>query len=505
MKNKLLILVTSLLLGSNSFSQSNGNELFDNTYVHEIRITFEQENFWDSLEYYYAQYLDFGVEIKEMMASIEIDGNFIDSVAVREKGYYSNWGSDGLKEPFKIDLNEYVAGQKYDGLKKINLQNGFSDPSFMRDVLAYKFMRDAGIAAPRTSYARLYLNDEYWGLYIIAEQVDDRFLKNWYENDEGNLYKCINNTNLAWQGPGKAAYKDEFELQTNEEFDDWTHFINLVDKIREDDEFEDSISTVLQMNNYLRVLAADVLMYNWDSYYDHGRNFYMYYDSLAQAFQWIPWDYNLAFSNTATDIVVTSGGWGSEPKPLVDNVMDSDVYRKMYFNHLCILAENYFNLENLEAFIDETEALIEDAVNEDPNKLSTTADFHNNIDNNVSLMVGGWWTEFPGLKPFFENRYDEVMGQLAGYDHNCTALSVVEDKETNLKIYPNPSVTGVFNVDLVGDIDEIVVYSLYGQVIYSNVITNETTLQIDLSNFADGVYLVEFIGETKSQHKLVKN
>ena len=79
------------------------------------------------------------------------------------------------------------------------------------------------------------------------------------------------------------------------------------------------------------------------------------------------------------------------------------------------------------------------------------------------------------------------------------------DKETNLKIYPNPSVTGVFNVDLVGDIDEIVVYSLYGQVIYSNVINDENTLQIDLSNFADGVYLVEFIGETKSQHKLVKN
>lgn len=97
------------------------------------------------------------------------------------------------------------------------------------------------------------------------------------------------------------------------------------------------------------------------------------------------------------------------------------------------------------------------------------------------------------------------MGQLSGYNENCTALSLVEDKETNLKIYPNPSVTGVFNVDLVGDIDKIVMDSLFGQIIYSNVINDKTSIRIDLADFADGVYLVEFIGEPKSRHKSVTN
>ena len=174
-------------------------------------------------------------------------------------------------------------------------------------------------------------------------------------------------------------------------------------------------------------------------------------------------------------------------------------------NIYVFLAENYFNLENLETFINETNALIQDAVDEDPSELITAADFHSNIDNNVSLMLGGWWTDFSGIKPFFENRDDDVMGQLSGYNEHCTALSLVEDKETNLKIYPNPSVTGVFNVDLVGDIDKIVMDSLFGQIIYSNVINDKTSIRIDLADFADGVYLVEFIGEPKSRHKSVTN
>ena len=230
-----------ILIGINMFdvrAQYNGTEMFDESYVHEIRVTFEQENFWDSLEYYYAQYNDGLADKQYMIASVEIDGTIVDSVGVRQKGYFSNWGSEGLKEPLKIDFAEYVDGKRYDGLKKINLQNGFQDPSMMRDALAYKFMRDAGVAAPRSSYAKVYLNDTYWGLYVVVEQVDNKFVKNWFENNDGNLFKCINNTSLKWQGSSQTAYEDEFALKTNEELDNWDHFIELVDKINDEDEFE---------------------------------------------------------------------------------------------------------------------------------------------------------------------------------------------------------------------------------------------------------------------------
>lgn len=498
----LLLLVTISFAG---MSQDNGNELFDESFVHEIRITFEQEDFWDSLEYYYNQYLEFGADKQYMVASVEIDGTVIDSVGVREKGYFSNWGSSGLKEPLKIDFNEYVPGQRYDGLKKLNLQNGFQDPSMMRDALAYKFMRDAGVAAPRTSYAKVYLNDTYWGLYILVEQIDDRFLKNWFDNNDGNLFKCINNTNLNWQGSSPTAYKDEFELKTNEELDDWSEFIDLVDKINEEDEFEDSISTQLQMNNYTRILAADVLMYNWDSYYEHGRNFYVYFDSSLMAFQWIPWDYNLAFSETSTNIVIEYTGWETEPKPLVEGVMDNELYRDMYFNHLCIMIEHYFTLENLESWIDDTKELIEDDLDEDPNKYFTTGQFLTSVNSDITVTDDwGFTTTIPGIKSFIEGRYSTVSSQLSSHDHSCTALSVDEEEAKVMhSIYPNPSATGFFTIQFAEVVDHIQVYSMYGQVVHQEVVTEGSQMSLDLSHLSSGIYIVELSGTSKSQTRVV--
>lgn len=93
---------------------------------------------------------------------------------------------------------------------------------------------------------------------------------------------------------------------------------------------------------------------------------------------------------------------------------------------------------------------------------------------------------------------------MSGYDHNCLSLGLVEEN-SEIKIYPNPSATGVFNIDVTEDLDEISVYSLVGQVVYHSFIDTETTVQIDLSSFADGVYIVELTGASKSVQKLVKN
>ncbi|MFT5821436.1 MAG: hypothetical protein ACI8ZM_002689 [Crocinitomix sp.] len=502
-----LILGILTLSFATTFGQYNGLEMFDESFLHEIRITFEQEEYWDSLEYYYEQLYEFGAPKKYMLASIEIDGTTIDSVGVREKGNVSCWGSGGVKEPFKIDFNEFVSGTKYDGLKKLNLHNGWNDPTIMRDAVSYRFMRSAGIAAPRTSYAKVYLNNIYWGLYLVVEQVDDRFLKNWFENSNGNLFKCIDNTSLLWQGSNMLNYLDEFELKTNEEIDNWDDFIHLVDKVNDLSEFEDSISTALQMNNYLRVLAADVLLYNWDSYYDNGRNFYIYYDSTAGAFQWIPWDYSLSFSPSETNIVLHSDDWVGLPKPLVINVMDNEVYREQYFNHLCVLNENYFTLENLETYIDETHDLIVDAIDEDTNKFFSTPIFSANLTFNLSIVdVWGGVHLYPGLKRFITERSETVNAELASYAHSCTTVGVEEEVEitTNHLIYPNPSNTGVFNVVYGEAVQEISVYSMTGQPIYYQSVTSQMQSEIDLGAFGNGIYIVELLGETRELIRIVK-
>ena len=54
----------------------------------------------------------------------------------------------------KIDLNEYVKGQKLAGITKLNLHSNVTDASWMNEVLSHRLYRDAGVPAPRTAYAR---------------------------------------------------------------------------------------------------------------------------------------------------------------------------------------------------------------------------------------------------------------------------------------------------------------------------------------------------------------
>ena len=296
-------------------AQTDGDELFDNAYLHEIRINFEQSNFWDSLSYYYNTFgpsIDGSGNIPYLMGQIQIDGNLVDSIGVRQKGFSSHFSSNALKKSLKVDINEFVSGKKYDGLKKFNLHNGVGDPGFQRDFLCYNMMRETSVNAPRVAYCKLYLNDSFWGVYTLTEQIDKGFLRRNFANGTGNLFKNTGNSDLKWIDNNPNSYS--FELKTNKTENDWTKFIELLNVINNstDANFKTDIQEVFAVEHYLRVLAIDIMTNNWDSYIEHGRNFYLYHEPDSDLFYWIPWDYNFAMGGSLSQ--------DGDPDPPIDTL-----------------------------------------------------------------------------------------------------------------------------------------------------------------------------------------
>lgn len=273
-----------------------GDQLFNTSVVHELRIHFAIDDYRDSLSSEYEKYNTFsGSDIPYLQASIVIDGTSLDSVGIRYKGK-SSYYFVNEKKPIKIDFNEFVDDQEYDGLKKINLHNAIGDPGMLRDLLCYDMMRAAGVPAPRVSFCRVFFNDEYAGVYKIIEQIDKTFLKNNFANGDGNLYKNQRWSNLDWWGADPAVYQDTFELKTNVDEGDWSDFIHFLDVLNNstEEEFPQAIEEVFNVDQYLHVLAIDLMSNNWDSYISNRRNWYLYHEPESGQFQWIPWDYNLA-------------------------------------------------------------------------------------------------------------------------------------------------------------------------------------------------------------------
>jgi len=311
--NYKYIFILTLFFSNNIFAQNPGEVIFDTSYVHEIRVTFDDPSFWQIMtdNYFNNQVNGVPTNVPYLEGKISIDGNILDSVGVRQKGFSSHFSSNQFKKSLKLDFNEFISGQSYDGIKKINLTNGIGDPAMQRDFLAFDIMRGAGIRAPRTSYAKVFLNDEYWGLYLITEQIDKTFVKNNFASGDGDLYKNIGWSSLNWLGDNPADYAESIALRTNKTTSDFSDFIEFVDVLNNtpNNEFADSIVKVFNVDYYLRVLAVDIMTNNWDSYIEHGRNFYLYHEPVSDLFFWIPWDYNLAFGGDLFDVV---GGGGND-------------------------------------------------------------------------------------------------------------------------------------------------------------------------------------------------
>ena len=58
----------------------------------------------------------------------------------------------------------------------------------------------------RSSYATLYINNMFYGLYYVIEDVNSEFLTSRFGNKSGALYKCQGS--LSYIGPNPKLYTE---------------------------------------------------------------------------------------------------------------------------------------------------------------------------------------------------------------------------------------------------------------------------------------------------------
>ena len=129
-------------------------------------------------------------------SNLHIPGPGAEGVAFSTPGFsLINSGNRTLHAPkrsWKITLEHAAGGADHlAGMTRVNLKSMYNDPSQMREALAWRLFGQAGVPAARHTYAKLAFDETYYGLFCVIEQVDKRFLKDHFgDNDRGNLYKA---------------------------------------------------------------------------------------------------------------------------------------------------------------------------------------------------------------------------------------------------------------------------------------------------------------------------
>jgi len=501
-KKFLLFLTAQISCFIAGFSQNPGDSLFNSSIIHNINITFAQPNWWDSLMYYKMYADSFNLGTQSMMGNVIIDGTLVDSVGVKLKGN-SSFGFPGQKKPIKLELNEYVSGKKYDGLKTLNLNNNMLDPTMMREKLALDFLNKKGLAAPRCTYARVSYNGQYVGLYKLVEAIDKTFLKTHFSNNGGNLFKGDPMGTLNWIDNNPASYYPYYELHTNEIVNDWSDLVNFIDNINNTPppDFYDTLETNLNTTTFIHQWAARNLFADLDAYFHAPHNYYVYHNTATNKFEWNTWDVSVSFGfypywfgdSTEKFSVLFANS------TLAQRMLSDTTYKTTYLNTICDYLD-YFDTTVMSGIIDSLANRIypDFALEPDSNQMFPEQALYWTCDTmNINTPIG----RIPGLKRFITNRRNIVLAELASLPFTCTnGVNDFSNLDFDIQVYPNPS-SGIFKIQIENrqlsiDNYQLSIYNVLGEKVYfldashSLSMTNQNA-EINLSKEPNGIYFLQ--------------
>ncbi|HBX67686.1 MAG TPA: hypothetical protein DEG32_16615, partial [Balneolaceae bacterium] len=332
------------------------------------------------------------------------------------------------KKSFKVSFNTFVDGREYHGLDKMNLNGEHNDPSIIRSKLSWDLFDEVGIPASRSNHFKVYINGEYYGLYINIEHIDDEFVQDRFGGEEGNLYKCLYPADLTYRGPNGDDYKFEadgrraYELKTNTEEDDYSDLASLISFFENasDSKFEKEVEDHINVDGVLRWMAVDILTGSWDDYLFNKNNFYLYNNPETNRFEFIPYDYDNSFG-IWWDGIYPGIDWGTrnvlnwghpdQSRPLSERILSVDKYSNRLQFYINELIEGTFNETEMFSEIDRIKALTEDAAEEDHYRTLdygyTTEDYHNSFEEALGNHVTY------GIKPYITTRINSAMQQLS--------------------------------------------------------------------------------------------
>lgn len=293
-----------------------------------------------------------GIEFDYVHATLEMDGQRFDDVAVRYKGNgsYLRGRNDG-KISLKVDLNRYVKGQKLAGLATLNFQNNITDIGWMNEVLAYQLYRDAGVLAPRTSYAKVYVTvagqfeRRYFGLYSISENIDEDFMEHRFQTRGGAILKPSTPAPFTFLGNDWAAYNQIYDPKTDltdAEKQRLIEFCRLVSSAR-DEEFNARIGDFLDIDQFARYFAVLVWIANADSLLQNGQNYYVYLHPRTRKLIFSAWDQDGSFGNfrvNATNWTIHSPWSGANP--FLTRVYGVEAFRTAYLARMAEFTKTIF-------------------------------------------------------------------------------------------------------------------------------------------------------------------
>jgi spore coat protein H len=330
--------------------QAPGQELFAGTNVIRIRIEIPPSGLSVLRETDSRNRQDRPV----VKAIIREGDRLFTNVAVRLKGWFGSFRSIDDTPSFTLNFDKFVPGQGFHDLHKISLNNSVQDRSFLSEKICRELFDAAGVPVPRSGYAKVELNGEDLGLYVLTEGFNKQFLKRYFKNPDGNLY----------ESHFKQDVTDRLEVNSGDRPEDHSGLNALAGAVLEPDPAKRlaGLEKVLDMDRFLSLMAMEVMTCHWDGYLMNRNNFRVFHDLASNKMVFMPHGMDQTFGarrrRAPVSILPPMRGL------VADAVIATEDGRRRYLERVSALYTNVFKVEAILKRLDQLEAVIQPVIAE---------------------------------------------------------------------------------------------------------------------------------------------
>lgn len=365
---------------------------YDDTVVRNVYLVFKDSNYWTQLTNYYGT--DNYVE-----ADLTVDDVTYTGVGVQFKGETSyNRLGNSPKKSFDIKIDYTVEGQDVMGYDKLNFNNCYEDPSFMREVI-FCNSSTQHIPSANANFINLYINGENWGVYASVQQLNKDFLKKWFTDEDGPRWRAepvsrsttttgsrpgmamggnfgTGTSGLNYMGDEGSDYESYYDLKndydTEEEADAaWNQLANVCKVLNttDDELLVSTLNQVMDVDGALWFIAHEIIFGDDDGYVNKGgTDYYVYINPDTGRLTPLEYDGNSSFSSSAASWSLFKNSTSSS-YPLISVLLNNDELRQRYLAHVRTILAETFTEDAIVALVDKYDPLINELVEADPKKI----------------------------------------------------------------------------------------------------------------------------------------
>lgn len=380
--------------------------------IKELYLTCDQSSF----AHIYANYeQDIYID-----ATLEFNGTIWNDVSIRIRG-------DGSRQYPKKSLKlKFNSGAYIDGRTSLNLNAEWEDPTYLQQFLASLLMRQSGQQCFTSEHVRLYLNGDFFGLYLLNEAVDERFLMARGMDSNSTTYKAaLDGSSLSIFDQPQYHWEQKTGPDINmADLQDLIDDMNLVPQ----SEYAAFIDQTFVREEVVNMIAMNELLALGSTYY---HNYFMHHDLDSDKWIMLPWDLDktLLYYGFGHPYHRSSRVWEPD-NPYHEKAIHDNGILSEFRARIEALEASIFNLSHIQPIIDSVQNQISSSVAED--------------ETDDVPDIGYWNTKIESYKNHFSQRANHLLGQIDEYPRNFTVERVhVFEPNAQLELHWTPSISPV--------------------------------------------------------------